>query len=280
MLLNDLMNPETMQSYIDSLFVDGDERLKDGNIRCGKCGSMKTCFGEGALEGVLLPIRCKCEERADKERRQRAIEYEQERRRKELRRFGFTMRAYANKTFAADLAPESDVSITCRRYCENWEWIKRDNIGLLFYGDVGTGKSFYACCIANEIIDRYFEQVYVTTIPRLISQLQPFDGRETVGAIIDGAPLLVLDDLGAERETSFADEQLFSIIDRRLLASKPTIITTNLTDYEIENPLTLVQRRIFDRISEMCPIQLRCDGRNRRKDAMSARREQAIEALR
>ena len=35
MLLNDLMNPGTLQSYIDSLFVEGDERLEDGNIRCG-----------------------------------------------------------------------------------------------------------------------------------------------------------------------------------------------------------------------------------------------------
>lgn len=49
---------------------------------------------------------------------------------------------------------------------------------------------------------------------------------------------------------------------------------------ELKNPNTLSQRRIFDRVLEMCPAQLRCDGRNRRKDAMSARREQAIKALR
>ena len=51
-------------------------------------------------------------------------------------------------------------------------------------------------------------------------------------ATIETVALLVLDDLGAERETSFAEEQLFAIIDRRLLSSKPTIVTTNLTFQE------------------------------------------------
>jgi len=280
MLLNDLMNPETMQSYIDSLFVDGDERLEDGNIRCGKCGDMKTCFGEGVLEGVLLPIRCKCGEKADKEIKRRSREHELKRRREELRRIGLTSKAYADKTFANDLAPESSMSRTCRRYCDQWQDMKGLNVGLLLYGDVGTGKSFYACCIANEIIDRYIEQVYVTTIPMLITQLQSFDKRDKTMATLEVVPLLVLDDFGAERDTSFAEEQLFSIIDHRLLTGKPTIVTTNLTLQQMRNPQTMAQRRVYDRILEMCPVQIRFDGRNRRKDAMSARREQAIEALR
>ncbi len=280
MLLNDLMNPETLQDYIDSLFVEGDERLEDGSIRCGKCGGMKTCFGEGTLEGVLLPIRCECREREEAERLNAVREAEKERRRDELRRIGFASSAYRDKTFAADLDPEGPVSNACRKYCEQWEELKKSNIGLLIYGEVGTGKSFYACCIANEIIDRYQEQVYVTTIPTLIAELQSFDNRDATLAMIENVTLLVLDDLGAERETSFAEEQLFSIIDCRLLSEKPTIITTNLSLKEIKNPSTISQRRIFDRILEMCPAQLRCDGRNRRKDAMSARRAQAIEALR
>lgn len=280
MLLNDLMNPGTLQSYIDSLFVEGDERLEDGGIRCGKCGGMKTCHGTGVLKGILLPIRCECQKQADDERLNAIHEAEKERRREELRRIGFASSAYRDKTFAADLDPESPASNACRKYCEQWEELKRSNIGLLIYGDVGTGKSFYACCIANEIIDRYREQVYVTTIPTLIAALQSFDNRDAMLATIESVTLLVLDDLGAERETSFAEEQLFTIVDHRLLAGKPTIITTNLSLKEIKNPNTLSQRRIFDRVLEMCPAQLRCDGRNRRKDAMSARREQAIKALR
>lgn len=279
MLLNDLMNPEALQAYVDGLFVEGDERLEDGGIRCGKCGGMKTCHGTGVLEGILLPIRCECKKRADDERLSAIREAEEERRREELRRIGLTSKAYAEKTFAADVAPDSSFSKTCRRYCEQWSEMKKVNAGLLLYGDVGTGKSFYACCIANEIIDRYFEQAYVTTIPRLISQLQPFDGHKKVAAIIDAVPLLVLDDLGAERETSFVDEQLFSIIDRRLLSRKPTIVTTNLTLQDIRNPQTTAQRRIYDRIIEMCPIQMRFDGRNWRADALISKREQAFDAL-
>ena len=280
MLLNDLMNPEALQAYVDGLFVEGDERLEDGNIRCGKCGGMKTCHGTGVLEGILLPIRCECKKRADDERLNAIHEAEKERRREELRRIGLTSKAYAEKTFAADVAPESSLSKMCRRYCEQWSEMKKVNAGLLLYGDVGTGKSFYACCIANEIIDRYQEQVYVTTIPTLIAKLQSFDNRDKTIATIETVALLVLDDLGAERDTSFAEEQLFSIIDRRLLSGKPTIVTTNLTFQQMRNSQTTAQRRIFDRVIEMCPIQMRFDGRNRRADALISKREQAIKALR
>ncbi len=92
--------------------------------------------------------------------------------------------------------------------------------------------------------------------------------------------LAVWDDLGAERDTSFAEEQLFSIIDRRLLSGKPTIVTTNLTFQQMRNSQTTAQRRIFDRVIEMCPIQMRFDGRNRRADALISKREQAFDALR
>jgi DNA replication protein DnaC len=72
---------------------------------------------------------------------------------------------------------------------------------------------------------------------------------------------------------------LFSIIDRRLLSRKPTIVTTNLTLQDIRNPQTTAQRRIYDRIIEMCPIQMRFDGRNWRADALISKREQAFDAL-
>ena len=39
-------------------------------------------------------------------------------------------------------------------YVENWKEAYKSNIGLLLFGDVGTGKSFLAGCIANALLDQ------------------------------------------------------------------------------------------------------------------------------
>ena len=279
-----MVDAEMMRKILENTekcFVEGvDRRLEDGTIQCGVCGEPKTQIGKGIFKDMLLPVSCACMRKEHEKEMQEKRERDRRLRLESLRSDGLTAPAYADKRFGKDLDPKSKVSITCRRYCENWEQMRADNIGLLLYGEVGTGKSFYACCIANDLIDRYCESVYVTTIPRLIAEMQSFDKRDGVMWTVKARPLLVLDDLGAERETSFAEEQLFAIIDTRLLSGKPTIITTNLSLDDIKNPASMAQRRIFDRVLEMCPIQLRCDGRSRRKDAMSARRDRAIKALR
>jgi len=88
-------------------------------------------------------------EKADRERR----EFEQ--RMDRLRRDGITDPAYLQYTFAQDDQRNPKVSDVCRRYVENWEEMKAQNIGILFYGDVGTGKSFLACAIANALLERW-----------------------------------------------------------------------------------------------------------------------------
>ena len=43
-----------------------------------------------------------------------------------------------------------------KRYVEQWKKVKAENLGLLLWGDVGTGKSFVAACIANALLDQAF----------------------------------------------------------------------------------------------------------------------------
>ncbi len=279
-----MIDPDLMQKIIEKAqesFVEGiDRRLEDGTIVCGVCDKPKTvCPKEGVFKGLHLPIHCDCQ-KAKYEQEQKEKETTQRKWRiKRIKERAFELPAYMEKRFDVDLDPESKTSKTCRRYCDRWEKVRESGSGLLLYGSVGTGKSFYACCIANELIERYQEEVYVTTIPKLITDLQQSENREAVMWKIRAMPLLVLDDLGAQRETSFANEQLFAIIDTRLLARKPTIITTNLMIEDIYKPRTLEENRIFDRILEMCPIQLRCDGRSRRQEAMKKKVSQAISDL-
>ena len=75
-----------------------------------------------------------------------------------------------------------------------------------------------------------------------------------------------------ERQTDYAREQVFHIIDGRYLARRPLIVTTNLSLHELKHPATLAEQRIFDRVLEMCvPVCF---------DGESLRQQRARENLR
>ena len=111
---------------------------------------------------------------------------------------------------------------------------------LLFYGSTGLGKTFLCNCIAKELLDNGKSVLYVTT-PRIIKMVEDYrfnrneveESRYTIDAVTD-VDLLILDDLGSEFGTVVTSAALFDIINERLLAEKPTVISTNLTLPELE----------------------------------------------
>ena len=167
----------------------------------------------------------------------------------------------------------------CRRYVEHWPEMKADNIGILFYGGVGTGKYFLACCIANALIDKQV-RASVTNFPRILNKLQGFgeDKQEFLDKL-SRYDLLVIDDLGVERDTSYSVEQVFNVIDARSRTGKPLIVTTNLSLADLQNPSSLGYARIYDRILEMCPIRLKLAGDSRRTQNAQERRDKAKRLL-
>ena len=82
--------------------------------------------------------------------------------------------------------------------------------------------------------------------------------------------LLILDDLGAERQSDFALEQVFNVVDSRYKSGKPVIITTNLSLQELKNPSDIKYKRIYDRILEMC-VPLQFKGESKRKEKSQAK---------
>ena len=64
--------------------------------------------------------------------------------------------------------------------------------------------------------------------------------------------LLVIDDLGSERDTPYASDLVYQIIDARYRSGKPLIVTTNLTLEELENPGSRDRERIYQRVLERC----------------------------
>lgn len=261
---------------------------EDGFLCCGKCHDRKqmdVTLPTGLSPGedgktIRVGRLCKCgQEKAERERQERERR-EFETRMERLRRDGITDPAYLKHTFAQDDQRNPKISDVCRKYVDNWAEMKAQNIGILFYGDVGTGKSFLACAIANALLERLVS-VSVTNFPRILNGLQGSfdDERQKRIDRLQHYSLLVIDDLGVERDTSYSVEQVYNVVDTRARSGKPVIITTNLSMKDLENPPSLAYKRIYDRVLEMCPIRLKMVGESRRASNASDRRDAARRIL-
>ena len=151
--------------------------------------------------------------------------------------------------------------------------MKRNHIGCLFWGPVGTGKSFIAGCIANELLKREVT-VKMTNFNTIIDDIFPLaDKTEYINALAS-YQLLIIDDLGVERNSEYALGIIFSVIDRRIRSGRPLIITTNLPLKEIKSETMLDKRRIYDRILEMC-TPMYVGGTSKREAIASMKMEKA-----
>ena len=102
------------------------------------------------------------------------------------------------------------------RYVEQWQTMRAENLGLLLWGGVGTGKSFLAGCIANALLEQDVP-VLMTNFPTILNRMTGLFGSDRADflANLNAYDLLILDDLGAERGTEYALEQVFAVIDAR-----------------------------------------------------------------
>ena len=260
----------------------GDEYIDpaDGLIHCKKCGGQRQtvvpCFGKS---GYFMP-RCICQCQREAEEQRKAAEERQRRMERIKRRKaqGLQDRYLYDYTFANDNG-QNPLMDKARAYVENWKEAYKNNIGLLLFGDVGTGKSFFAGCIANALLDRDVP-VLMTNFPTILNRLTGMfsEDRADFIASFDEYDLLIIDDLGVERSTEYAMEQMFFVIDSRYRSRRPMIITTNLKLAELKNPPDLAHARIYDRILERCaPILF--DGKNFREENAGATRQTAKEIV-
>lgn len=157
-----------------------------------------------------------------------------------------------------------------RRYCTHWEEMYRENLGLLFWGRPGNGKTFAAACIANALLklpQPGTPTVKMTTFGTVLNRLPGMSAQDKERYLEDfrSCDLLILDDFGMERQTEYAREQVFGIIDGRYLSRKPLIVTTNLSLQELKHPADLAQQRIYDRILDLC-VPVCFDGESLRQE--------------
>ena len=249
---------------------------EDGLLYCGKCHTPKEAYFPKETAQWLghdrHPTDCDCQ-RAAREKQQ-AAESRQKHLEKveDLKRRGFTDPAMRNWTFEHDNGRNPQTE-TARFYVESWETMQAENIGYLFWGGVGTGKSYLAACIANALMEQEVP-VCMTNFAAILNDLAAsFAGRNEYISRLCSFPLLIIDDFGMERGTEYGLEQVYNVIDSRYRSRKPLIVTTNLTLEELQHPEDTAHARIYDRLLEMCS-PLCFTGENLRKAAAQGKMEQ------
>lgn len=223
---------------------------KDGLLYCGVCHEPKEAFFPEHLRSSRLekhPVPCACRRKEDEERENRMQREAHESEVRRLKEQCFDYRIMTSWTFESSILDEKKVRIG-QKYVEQWEEILAGNHGLLLWGTVGTGKTYFAACIANALLDKEVP-VRMTNLAAIMNC--KYEDRAGLIQSLNGYDLLIIDDFGMERDTSFGMETVYQVIDGRYMTNKPLILTTNLSLEALQHPSDLEHKRIYDRILEM-----------------------------
>ena len=236
-----------------------------GLLMCGKCHTKKQ--KKISFLGVERVVGCLCQCAAEEMEREREKHREEEELLHicQMKSAGLQDSTFFDYTFA-----NCDETHPCvqyaRRYAGNYAEFQKNGQGLLFWGNVGTGKTFLAGCIANALMEKNIP-VLMTSFPKLLNALGGLYSGEKNEYLksLNQYRLLIIDDLGVERDTPYVLETVYLVIDERYKSGKPFIITTNLSLEELRNPADLEHGRIYDRIMERC-VPVAFSGKNYRTD--------------
>jgi DNA replication protein DnaC len=241
------MNGDTSRGTSQTSSKNNDDEPPTGT--CPRCGQENVCNGLGVIR-YEVPIddprfgklfRCPNNPvQADAERQER------------LRRLS-NLDAYKDKTFdtfvieTAKLTPSEEMSLRTA-YKMASSFADQPEGWLLLEGTFGCGKTHLAAAIGNERL-KQGDLVLFITVPDLLDHLRSTFGPSSETGYdqmfdrIRNAPLLILDDLGAENSSQWAQEKMFQLLNHRYSRRLPTVITTNV-DVDTIDPR--VRSRLLD----------------------------------
>jgi len=131
----------------------------------------------------------------------------------------------------------------CRKFAENFPNVSAN---LILQGDPGLGKTYLSACIARVVAAKGLSVCYESAVAALDAyEQQKFcrdtaEGEEASAKVrrMSDCDLMILDDLGTEMPTPMAQSALYTLINTRLVKGKKTIISTNLSDEQLEKRYT------------------------------------------
>lgn len=264
---------------VASTVTGEDYRDSDGILHCGKCGYPKetrTKMPE-ALRGKFgeyktLPILCKCEVDRQESERLAIEDAEKAERIARNRSKCFPFPQLTGMTFEADDRQNLGMTKLCHRFIDRLDEFEEQGAGLLFFGAVGGGKTFYAAAIANAAIDQGKTALF-TSLSTLGARMSANYGNDRLKVLgeICGYDLVVLDDLGIERSTDAMNENVYQIVNALYSSKSLVIFTTNLSASSMTAETDPNRQRIYSRIFEMAqPVEVKGDDRRRTQSEAKA----------
>ena len=252
----------------------------NGILHCGICGEPKEAILPQEMQKFLHMEKrsrlCACQREEHEQETERVRLQEHISLVKRLQDNCFQYKIFSNAVFK-DLDRGSRQETIARRYVQNWEKVRKENIGLLFWGDVGTGKTYLASCIANALME---QEVSVKMVNFSYILNVGFEYRNELIHSLCHFGLLIIDDFGTERGTDYGLETVHSVLDARYNSGKPMIITTNLSLQQMKNPEDEMHKKIYDRTKNCVPVQFGGESRRQAsgKDKMEQFKKMLLEA--
>jgi DNA replication protein DnaC len=224
---------------------------------------------ETIREIMRFQPRCSCLKIIEEEK-EKKIEYERKREliRKKVKKYrdiSLIDAKFLKSRFENDRYGENYLKFS-QRYAKRILDEETFNKGIIFVGKSGTGKTFASSCIANYLMENG-KSVLVINFGLYLNKIKR-EWAEAENDILNSVKLcdlLIIDDFGSERNTEFAIEKAFLLIDTRYRSEKPMIITSNLNLFQLEEKFTA---KIRSRIEEMCYL-IKVNSKDKRKDANS-----------
>lgn len=156
-------------------------------------------------------------------------------------------------------------------YVTNFAEYENKGKGLIFIGQVGTGKTHLSAAIANYLMFEETIPVKFGNVTTLLGEIKnSYSNSKEVSEgelihLLSNVRLLIIDDLGKEKCTEWSNNIIYTIINNRYENYKPVIVTTNLSIKELENQ---IGEASVSRLIEMCN-GIKMDGMDFRKSKLA-----------
>lgn len=222
--------------------------IKGGILHCGVCNEPKQAvFTLSNGKKIAPSVLCKCGVEQRERERQAVIEAERQARKEQLQKGMIEAAKFTECIFDNDDGRQPEITEMCKKFVNAFPKVREKGYGLMFYGERGKGKSFYAACIANALIDKGYPVLFSTLANLVANSVKSLHGQDEQIRIKD-YDLVVIDDLGVEN----ASQTAFTIIDTVYANKIPLIVTTNLMPSDMKATESLEKGRIYDRLFEAC----------------------------